>query len=48
MFIVQTGYTKQAKKYCITMDVLFVLLGALGALLTMHIYVRPPDRPSQP
>jgi hypothetical protein len=37
MFIVETGYTKQVKKYYITMDILLALLGVFGAILTMHI-----------
>lgn len=48
MFIVQGKPNPSAKKMSILMGILFVLMGAFGALLTMHIYVRPPPLPPPP
>ena len=44
MFIIQTRNAKHFRKSSIGFAILFVLLPAIGALLTMHWYVSPPPR----
>lgn len=44
MMIMQTRHAKRTRKYGILMGLIFLLSGAFGALLTMHINVRPPDQ----
>jgi hypothetical protein len=41
MFVIETSTAKAAKKISIVMGILFVLTASFGALLTMHIYVKP-------
>jgi hypothetical protein len=47
MLIIQSGSAKRFEKYSITMSVLLMISGTLGALmmlLTLHWYVAPPKK----
>lgn len=41
MFVIETDGAKAAKKMAIAMAIMFALHGGLGALLTLHVYVKP-------
>jgi hypothetical protein len=41
MFILESKTAKAAKKMSILMGTAFVLTASFGAILTMHIYVKP-------
>jgi hypothetical protein len=41
MFIVQTGDARRLRKFCLGMGAIYLVMGAMGALFTMHAYVRP-------
>jgi hypothetical protein len=43
MFLVERRDARRIRKYQFGMVVIFVLLGSLGPLLTMHIAVLPKD-----
>jgi hypothetical protein len=47
MFVVESGKAKAAKKMSWVMAIACLLHGSLGALLTLHTYVRP-SRPAAP
>ena len=41
MFVVESANAKAAKKMSIVMFIFFVITFQFGALLTMHLYVKP-------
>jgi hypothetical protein len=44
MLVIQTRRAKRLSKYVLSMAIVALLMGSIGALLTLHWYSPPPPK----